>query len=42
LYVDDELIAVADLWIADGYTSNTGDLGYEISWLPEKYSGDRC
>jgi tRNA(Ile)-lysidine synthase len=40
LYVDDELIAVADLWIADGYASNMGDLGYEINWLPEKYSGD--
>jgi tRNA(Ile)-lysidine synthase len=41
LYVDDELIAVADLWISDGYASNTGDLGYEIKWLPEEYIGDR-
>lgn len=39
LYVDDELIAVANLWIADGYASNKGELGYEINWLPEKQPG---
>ena len=40
LYVDDELIAVANLWIADGYVSIAGDLGYEINWLPEECTGD--
>jgi hypothetical protein len=36
LFVDDELIAVANLWIADGYTANLGDLGYEISWVRDQ------
>ena len=42
LFVDDELIAVANLWIADGYTANSGDLGYEICWVPEQKPGGQC
>ena len=42
LFVDDELIAVADLWIADAYTANAGDLGYKINWLPDKHPGGQC
>ncbi|MEE8379836.1 MAG: tRNA lysidine(34) synthetase TilS [Gammaproteobacteria bacterium] len=34
LFVEDDLIAVADLWIADSYKANTGELGYEINWSP--------
>ena len=39
LYVDDELIAVADLWVADEFIAEAGDLGFEISWEPEPRAG---
>lgn len=34
LFVDNDLIAVADLWIADGFSAESGALGLEISWEP--------
>ncbi|WP_455216957.1 tRNA lysidine(34) synthetase TilS [Kaarinaea lacus] len=34
LYLGDELIAVADLWIAEGFQAEPGSLGYAISWAP--------
>lgn len=34
LYLNDELIAVADLWIAEGYVASPGNLGYEVIWEP--------
>ena len=35
LYMDDELIAIADLWLAEGFTAPAGELGFEIAWLPD-------
>lgn len=38
LYVDGDLIAVADLWLAEGFVASEGELGFEISWLPDVQS----
>ena len=35
LFVDNELIAVADLWVADEFSAEAGDLGFKISWNSE-------
>jgi tRNA(Ile)-lysidine synthase len=32
IYLEDELLAVADLWVAEGYDALAGDLGYEVIW----------
>ena len=34
LYLDDDLIAVADLWVAEGYQAQPGSLGYDVLWEP--------
>ena len=39
LLLDDELIAVADLWVADSFAAQAGDLGYELAWTPESKTG---
>lgn len=36
VYLDNELIAVADLWVAEGYQSQPGSLGYQVRWEPGK------
>jgi hypothetical protein len=33
--LDKELIAIADLWLAEGFTAPAGELGFEIAWLPD-------
>jgi len=38
LYLDDELVAVADLWVADGYEAEANNLGYDVRWEP-RFSG---
>lgn len=40
LYLDDELVAVADLWIAEGYAAQTESLGYEVRWGPGETEKD--
>lgn len=32
LYAGDELVAVADMWIADGYAALPGSTGYRVRW----------
>ncbi len=34
LYVGDELVAVADLWIAEGWQTRAGKPGLEVRWKP--------
>ena len=43
VYVGEELAAVADLWIAEGYEANDGVPGWRLQWhesdppgMPEK------
>ena len=32
LYVDDQLVAVGDLWICEGWSAEAGEKGLEITW----------
>ena len=32
LYVGDQLIAVGDLWICEGWAAGAGEKGLEITW----------
>lgn len=34
LYVGDELVAVADLWVCRGFEAPPGEPGYRLSWCP--------
>ena len=34
LYAGDELIAIADIWVAEGWQAAAGEAGYTVDWRP--------
>jgi len=37
IYIDDELVAVADLWLDERYLAREGELMYEVEWLHPEF-----
>lgn len=35
IYSHDQLVAVGDLWVCEGYVAAEGEPGYRVQWLPE-------